>query len=156
MTVLDTRRDRARKQEPITTLGDSPEFQKILESRRLKSHTDSPTEQPETHAAAIDAERPRFPPIPDGLVIEQEFKNGIRVLRNEDATAVAVQFADNRIPSRAEKDTLEALGQPEHLKFTYQPGDKIWVREDYQHIVENVRDAVGLAGKMDEGRGRGR
>lgn len=161
--ILESRRQKAasdirdEQEPPSQEVITSPEREKPRQST-----TDTDIEPPHesngklSHAEAVIADRPHFRAVPDGLVIEREFKNGIRVLRNEDTTVVAVQFADNRVPSRTEKDILEALGQPEHVKFTYQPGDKIWTREDHEFPVPNVRDAMGMAGKMAEGRGRGR
>ncbi len=174
MTTLDTRRERARKLEPLTTLGETPAFKSILESRHLKSLTDTPhaeqpppapevvnapEREPVRHAQAVQADRPAFLPVPEGLMVvsRRSEGQGIRVLRSEDDTVSAIQFAENRIPSRAEKDILEALGQPEHVKFTYQPRVKVWTREDRTHTVANIRDALGVAEGLAKGReGRSR
>src|SRR3954471_13375415 len=61
--------------------------------------------QPGAHAAAVLAGRPEFRPVPAKFI--DVFGNhvaGIRVNKSHNYRIAAIQFAENRLPTRAEKD----------------------------------------------------
>lgn len=185
MTALDTRRQRAAKQEPITTLGENPAFQalaeklnpaselpdqpvleKIKRSRRAKSRTDSGAEQPpppqevvtsperepiRSHAEAVMAGRPDFPPVPDSWVTVETTPVGIRLNKRLDGQAVALQFANDRPPAPEEKPIIQALGGLDGDQFVYDVRQKQWTRYgDEPHA--NLADAKRVMGDLVVGR----
>lgn len=102
------------------------------------------------------------PPTPDGFREGAVFNlAGIRVNMSLDgnsvAKTVAIQFADDRPPSRAEKDILEAIHESkdeirDRIKFTYDTDRKQWQRVSNGQPGANLLDAKRLAADLAEAR----
>lgn len=125
---------------------------------------------PGKHAAAVLSERPVFGPVPNGYFpVASDRRAGIRVSKKifRDKTdgleksIAAIQFAENRLPDRSEKDILERVGHPPAgQNFTYKAERRQWerVQPEGWPTGENTIDAhrvmEGLAASRNEGRGR--
>jgi hypothetical protein len=86
-------------------------------------------------------------PAPSGFVGLESFKNaGIRLSRSLDKNVVAIQFADDRRPSR---DGLN----PENQRlmdrgFSYRPERAQWERVDRERPAENYQDAKAFVAML--------
>lgn len=86
MTSLDTRRERARKQEPITTLGDNPAFRSLRDKIKTADQLPTPLPPPEpqleplprAEQAPPEKPTPERPlrPIPDTDIEPPHESNG--------------------------------------------------------------------------------
>src|SRR5262245_14735471 len=87
----------------------------IMASREAKASVEpeAPQQRPEpgSHAAAVLASRPAFRPVPSGFKnVDSYPAAGLKVNRSLDKTVVAIQFAEDRLPERGEKDRMEMAG----------------------------------------------
>lgn len=145
-------------------LEQSPALAAILASREAKASVEPETpmpvpetgQQPGAHSAAVLSSRPHFLPVPANF--KDVFGNpiaGIRVNKSFDRRFAAIQFAENRLPTRAEKDVLEAVGKPQDgTNFVYHTQRRQWERETPpgMELGENVIDAVRIAKELARGR----
>lgn len=70
---------------------------------------------------------------------------------SKNSPEAALQFAEDRVPGRGEKDALEAAG------IAYDPAARPWQRTDRAHPGANLLDAKAVARGLAEARaGRGR
>ena len=117
-------------------------------------------EGPGPHAAAVMASRPYFRPTPEGFTDIANYPfAGVRVSKSLDKRIAAVGFAENLLPSRAEKDALEAISDPDHGRgFSFNVGRRQWERRSMGDAPgENIVDAAQLGASIArdrEGRGR--
>lgn len=113
-----------------------------------------------SHAERIKSERPQFPPAPDGSIEVFRSSTGIRVLKDAGKRWTAVQFTDERVPTRPEKDALEAVLEEEPDKHAYRyedpHGTKLWKRYSDGDHGGNVVDTIRFATALAEGRNAGK
>lgn len=113
------------------------------------------------HTAAVLAKRPALAPAPPGFFeVASDRQAGIRVSKSHDKRVAAIQFAEDCLPSRQEKDVLERVGLPDDgQNFVYRPERKQWERPvpEGWALGENTIDAERIIREIAEQRtGRGR
>lgn len=116
--------------------------------------------EPGPHVANVLSRRPQFRPVPEGFHnVSRHEAAGIRVNKDLDRGIVALQFAEDRLPTREEKNILENVGSPDDgSKFTFNPGSRQWTRPTPEGatVGENLIDAVRLAKELADRRAEGR
>ena len=104
-----------------------------------------------SHAAKILAERPAFRQVPEEYFrVASHEREGIRVFKNtviKDGHKIglaAIQFAENRQPTRDEKDLLLDEG------FRYKVEENLWKREGRpgEPLGDNTIDATRVAADL--------
>jgi hypothetical protein len=104
-------------------------------------------EERPTFAAKVMAGRSDFRPVPPEFVNVGSYPEaGLKVNRSRDKAVVAIQFADDKLPDRAEKDLMQVNG------INYDPPTKQWTRRDAENPGANAIDAKSLAAELVEGR----
>ena len=121
------------------------------------------------HTAAVLSGRPQFGPVPAGFFpVASDRQAGIRVskktFRDRDGfekSIAAIQFAENRLPTREEKDILERVGHaPDGQNYTFKTERRQWERVQPEgwpmgeNTIDTVRVMEGLSAVRNEGRGR--
>jgi hypothetical protein len=110
--------------------------------------------EPGPHAAAVLANRPDMRPVPQGFIsVFSAPSAGIRVSKSLDKRTAAIQFAEDRLPERGEKDRMEIAG------IKYDEHRRQWERKvpPGMELGENTIDAVRVAKALaSEREGRGR
>ena len=86
-------------------------------------------------------------PAPSGFVGLESFRDaGIRLSRSLDKSIVAIQFADDKRPTREglnpEKQRLDDRG------FVYKPERAQWERRDRERPAENYQDAKAFVASL--------
>ena len=152
--------------EPLAEpAADSPLAQ-LLDARDAKATVEPETpmmRQPEQEPSGIDApwegepswaerarpNRPKFAPVPEGFLNVDRFETaGVRVNRSHDKRVVALQFAEDQVPSRPEKDAMESID------IMYKPEHRQWEREDRENPGTNIIDAKRLGQEIARERQR--
>ncbi len=111
-----------------------------------------------THVERVTGGKPTFAPVPDEFRTMAGWRpQGIKVNWSMDKRTVALQFAEDRTPTRAEKDILEALHEPnsetrDRIKFSYNTGTRQWERYDAARPGANLIDAKTLAEELAKDR----
>ncbi len=141
-----------------------------IHERNGKPNEAEPPFEPTTpsFAAKVRESAPIYRPVPeDFFPAWRDAQAGIRVHKRTNrngSSTVAIQFSDNHQPTRAEKDILEAIHEPdpainERIKFTYKTADSMWERDSIPGDPPgaNTIDGVRLAQELAAARvGRGR
>lgn len=131
----------APEREPVRThTVDAPLAQEVVAEALVESQM--------SHVKAARANRPTFRPVPN------DFMNrggsfpaaGLKVNRSLDAGTVAIQFAEDRVPSREEKDRLEID------QFRYHEHHRQWERIDREQPAANLLDAGRIAQELSDAR----
>ena len=138
----------------------SPAVAAILEAKAepVAPELEQPAERvPASFAEAVKASRAAFGPMPEGFVnVASHPAAGIKFNRSRDNKVAAIQFAEDRLPSRPEKDILEDVGG-EGQGFVYKTARRQWERYDGESPGANLTDAKRVAdGLASEREGRGR
>jgi hypothetical protein len=121
----------------------------------------SPEREPVRHADRF-TRKPAMQPVPVGFI--DTYVNsaaGIRVNKSMERDIVAIQFDNDRPPTRGEKDILEAIHEPDaerrdKIRFEYDTAQKQWTRPDREQPGANLLDAKRLAQELVESRTEGR
>ncbi len=104
-----------------------------------------------SHAAKILAERPAFRQVQEEYFrVSSHEREGIRVFKNtimkggQKIGVAGIQFAENRQPTREEKDSLLDRG------FRYKIEDNLWKREGRpgEPLGDNTIDAIRVAADL--------
>jgi hypothetical protein len=124
-------------------------FQRQREREQAVAEPERATEPvPTSFADAVKASRSAFGPIPDGFVnVDSYPEAGLKVNRSLDRKIAAIQFAEDRLPTRAEKDIMQAVSQPES-SLVYKTARRQWERFDAEQPGANLIDAKRVAGDM--------
>lgn len=112
---------------------------------------------PRSFAERIRAERPDWPPLPEGAIIAHHDNiAGVRVVKDADKRWAAYQFDNNKPPTRAEKDYMEAVLEedPDRVKASYEDphSHKLWKRYSGGEHGANVIDMMQRMDALAEGR----
>jgi uncharacterized membrane protein len=108
---------------------------------------------PESFAEMVIARRKPMQAVPAGFHNVASYPEaGIRVNKSSDKKTAAIQFSEDRLPDRAEKDILEALGQAADQKFDYIARKRQWERQAPEAYGANIIDAVRVAEELAAGR----
>jgi uncharacterized membrane protein len=139
-----------------------PELEPLPRAERVPAEREPVEPSPDVaqagFAAKVVASRKPMQAVPPGFHNVASYpETGIRVNKSTDKKVAAIQFAEDRLPDRGEKNILEALGQPDEQKFTWRADTRQWQREASDSYGANIIDATRIAeGLADGRRGRGR
>lgn len=116
----------------------------------------APQPEPESHAETVRDGRPAFAPVATGFMnVATHTAAGIKVNKSHDKQTVSLQFSDDRLPTREEKNLLECVGDPEGKPFAYQPARRQWERTDRENPGMNIIDGKRIAAQLAAGRAEG-
>ena len=116
-------------------------------------------EEPGKYATAVLARRPTLAPAPPGFYpVSSARQAGLRVSKSHDQRNSAIQFAEDRLPTRSEKDVLERIGHPpDGQNFVYRVERRQWERETPpgwtagENTIDTHRVMSDLARSRNEG-----
>ena len=144
----------SREPTPVAAVLEQSPIAAIIADHEAKA---KPEGLPASFAEAVKASKSAFGPIPDGFVnVDSHPAAGIKVNRSLDRKVSALQFAEDRLPTRAEKDILEAVGES-GKNFVYKTARRQWERYDPESPGANLVDAKRVAADLArerEGLGR--
>ena len=114
------------------------------------------------HTAAVLARRPNLAPAPAGFYpVLSDRRAGVRVSKSYDNKVSAIQFSEDRLPTREEKDFLERVGHPpDGQNFIYKSERRQWERETPpgwtpgENTIDATRVMTELAMVRNEGLAR--
>lgn len=102
-------------------------------------------------APPFELSKPRFSEPPEGFIpVANHVKAGVRVLKSADFSTSAIQFSDDRVPSREEKDRMEEAG------LGYDPAQRQWTKQDSELPGANLIKVRELGREIAEARTEGR
>lgn len=121
---------------------------------RRRKTTPAPLSEPLSEIMERTEERystPFFSPVPDGFRPMASYPQaGLRVLKSDDRATSAIQFAENRVPAREEKDAMELE------KLRWNTDKRIWSRTDREKPGVNQIEMQNLGQWLADGRSEGR
>ncbi|WP_337177542.1 hypothetical protein [Paludisphaera sp.] len=102
-------------------------------------------------APPFEPSKPRFAEPPEGFIpVANHVKAGVRVLKNLDTGTSAIQFSDDRVPTREEKDRMEEAG------LGYDPSQRQWTKQDAELPGANLIKVREVGREIAEARAEGR